>query len=173
MIRSIVVFLAAMLLLQTADAQTSYTSEDDPKQPGAFLYKGRITHYLLANTPSFSWYASRQATYKPSVPFLNAFESARGKVRFLIFGGTWCEDTQSILPTFFKAQAMAGFPDSDLTFYAVDRSKKTMNSEAQTYAITNVPTIIILRDGQEVGRVVEYGKTGKWEEEMTQLLLQH
>jgi thiol-disulfide isomerase/thioredoxin len=173
MIRSIVVFLAAMLLLQTADAQTSYTSEDDPKQPGAFLYKGRITHFLLANTPSFSWYASRQATYKPSVPFLNAFESARGKVRFLIFGGTWCEDTQSILPTFFKAQAMAGFPDSDLTFYAVDRSKKTMNNEAQTYAITNVPTIIVLRDGQEVGRVVEYGKTGKWEEEMTQLLLQH
>ncbi len=159
-----------MLLLQTADAQTSYTSEDDPKQPGAFLYKGRITHYLLANTPAFAWYTSGQTTYKPSIPFLNALESARGKVRFLIFGGTWCEDTQTILPKFFKAQHAAGFPDSDLTFYAVDRSKKTMNNEAQTYAITNVPTIIVLRDDKEIGRVVEYGKTGKWEEELIGLL---
>jgi thiol-disulfide isomerase/thioredoxin len=170
MIRSFVVFLLAMLLLQTADAQTSYTSEDDPKQPGAFLYKGRITHYLLANTPAFAWYTSGQTTYKPSIPFLNALESARGKVRFLIFGGTWCEDTQTILPKFFKAQHAAGFPDSDLTFYAVDRSKKTMNNEAQTYAITNVPTIIVLRDDKEIGRVVEYGKTGKWEEELIGLL---
>jgi thiol-disulfide isomerase/thioredoxin len=170
MMRTLVAFISAMLLLHTADAQTNYTSEDDPKQPGAFLYKGRITHYLLANTPAFGWYATGQSAFKPSVSFLNALESARGKVRFLIFGGTWCEDTQSILPKFFKAQTAAGFPDSDLTFYAVDRSKKTIGNEAQTYAITNVPTIIVLRDGKEIGRVVEYGKTGKWEEELIGLL---
>ncbi len=36
--------------------------------------------------------------------------------------------------------------------------------------ITNVPTIIVLKNGKEVGRVVEYGASGKWDEELASLL---
>jgi len=29
---------------------------------------------------------------------------------------------------------------------------------------------IVMKDGKEVGRVVEYGKTGKWDVELAELL---
>jgi hypothetical protein len=38
------------------------------------------------------------------------------------------------------------------------------------FKITNVPTIIVMKDGKEIGRVVEYGKTGKWDVELAELL---
>ena len=36
--------------------------------------------------------------------------------------------------------------------------------------ITNVPTIIVMKNGKEIGRVVEYGKTGKWDKELAEIV---
>ena len=47
---------------------------------------------------------------------------------------------------------------------------KTLGNIADAFKITNVPTIIVMKDGKEVGRVIEYGKTGKWDEELAELL---
>jgi hypothetical protein len=33
-----------------------------------------------------------------------------------------------------------------------------------------VPTIIVLKDGKELGRVVEYGNTGKWDRELADII---
>jgi hypothetical protein len=38
------------------------------------------------------------------------------------------------------------------------------------FNIKNVPTIIALKEGKEVGRVVEYGKTGKWDAEVAEIV---
>jgi hypothetical protein len=34
----------------------------------------------------------------------------------------------------------------------------------------NVPTIIVLKDGKEIGRVVEYGKTGMFDKELGEII---
>jgi hypothetical protein len=36
--------------------------------------------------------------------------------------------------------------------------------------IINVPTIIVMKKGRELGRVIEYGKTGKWEKELADII---
>ncbi len=97
-------------------------------------------------------------------------ESAKGKVQFVVFGGTWCDDTQFVLPKFFKLQEQSGFSDSDISFFAVTRAKQTVGNITTAFKIVNVPTIIVMKDGKEVGRVVEYGKTGKWDIELAELL---
>jgi len=33
-----------------------------------------------------------------------------------------------------------------------------------------VPTIIVLKDGKEIGRVVEYGKTGMFDKELGEII---
>ena len=96
--------------------------------------------------------------------------NTKDKVQYVVFGGTWCEDTQFILPKFFKLQEQSGLSESRLSLYAVDRSKKTLGNIADAFKITNVPTIIVMKDGKEIGRVVEYGKTGKWDTELGQIL---
>jgi hypothetical protein len=69
-------------------------------------------------------------------------------------------------------QELSGFPDSAISLLAVNRIKKTPGNLADAMGITNVPTIIIMKDGKEKGRIVEYGKTGKWDEELAGMLIQ-
>jgi len=158
--------IACCFLSLFASAQTPYTITPDDHTPGQLVYKGLINKYTLMNEPSFTWYAYNQSSYDISTELLNGFESAKSNVHFILFGGTWCDDTQYILSRFFKLQEKAGIPDSVITFFGVDRNKKTISNVAEAFQITRVPTIIVMKNGIEVGRLVEYGKTGKWDAEL-------
>ena len=65
---------------------------------------------------------------------------------------------------------MGNVPDNNITFFGVNRSKKTLGNITNAFGIINVPTIIIMKDGKEAGRVVEYGKTGKWDVELSEII---
>ena len=163
----VVVFLFIVLKSQ---AQAQYEISQDPKHPEVKVLRGIINKYLIQNDTAFRWYDSNQKIYGPDTATLNAFERTKGKLQFVVFGGTWCEDTQFVLPRFFKLQEMSGVPDNTITFFGVNRDKKTLGNIAAAFGITNVPTIIVMKDGKELGRVVEYGKTGKWDKELAELL---
>ena len=159
----------AISIASIMNAQTPYTSAPDEKTGGIIL-TGIINKYTLINYPDFNWYASSQKSYKPSINIVNAFEASKLSVRFILFGGSWCEDTHFILPKFFKLQELSGFPDSSISFFGVDRDKKTLGNISAAFQIKNVPTIIVMKDGKEIGRVVECGKTGNWDSELMELL---
>lgn len=159
--------VACLFFSATAFSQTPYTYTNDG---AGIILNGQISKYILLNDSSFTWYKPSAASYTPSDAVVDALRNAPSNVTLFIFGGTWCEDTQNILPKFFKLQEKSGFPDSRVAFLGVDRSKKTLGNLATVMAITNVPTIIVMKDGREAGRVIEYGKTGKWDEELADLL---
>lgn len=156
----------------SAAAQAQYESTPDPKHPEQHIMRGIVNKYLVQNDSSYKWFNSSQSYYKPDTATLNAFEKAKDKVQFIVFGGTWCEDTQFILPKFFKLQEMSGVKDTAISFFAVNREKKSLSSITDAFGITNVPTIIVMKNGKEVGRVVEYGKTGQWDKELAAMLNQ-
>jgi hypothetical protein len=161
---------AFVFFMQTMNAQTPYTIVKDEKNPGGLIYTGLINKYTLINETSFTWYNENQKNYKPSTELLNGFEAAKSKVHFVVFGGTWCDDTQFILPKFFKLQQLSGVPDSSISFFGVNREKKTIENVSTAFNITNVPTIIVMKSGKEIGRVVEYGKSGEWDKEILELI---
>ena len=94
----------------------------------------------------------------------------KDSISFLIFLGTWCEDSHYVVPRIMKILDAAAFPKDKITFVAVDRNKKDLTHLAETLHITNVPTIIAYKNGKELGRVVEYGTTGRFDEEVAALL---
>ena len=151
-------------------AQAQYEIITDEKHPKEHILRGIINKYLLQNDNSYQWYNASMSTYKPDTATLNAFEKAKGKFQFVVFAGTWCEDTQAILPKFFKLQEMSGIDDNAVTLFGVNRKKKSLSNIADAFGITNVPTIIIMKDGKELGRVIEYGKTGKWDKELADII---
>jgi thiol-disulfide isomerase/thioredoxin len=166
-----IIFACTMALAfsSSINAQTPYTNTINEKKET--ILNGIITKYAIVNNDALkTWYGSNQASYKPDAAIVDAMATAKGKVQYVIFGGTWCEDTQFILPKFFKLQEQAAIPDNSISFYGVDRAKKTLGNLNDAFKITNVPTIIVMKDGKEVGRVVEYGKTGKWDVELAELL---
>lgn len=168
--KNLLFILLTFMITVSAASQTPYTSTPDEKHPEVTVLNGIVSKYALSNNPTFNWYNTGYSTYEPSLEIVNAMEAAKGKVQFVVFGGTWCEDTQFILPRFFKLQERSGFPDNSISFFSVNRAKQTIGNITAAFKIINVPTIIVMKDGLEVGRVVEYGKTGKWDSELAALL---
>ena len=161
------------IIVTTGFAQAQYEATQDlPNHPNVKIIRGLINKYQLQNDTAFKWYGPNQGGYKADTATLNAFERAKGKYQFVVFGGTWCEDTQFILPKFFKLQEQTGFPDEAITMFGVNRAKTSLGNIAKAFNITNVPTFIVMKDGKEIGRVIEYGKTGKWDKEIAALLNQ-
>ncbi|MEP7237517.1 MAG: thioredoxin domain-containing protein [Ferruginibacter sp.] len=168
------VFTLLFIISATAAvfAQAQYEASQDPKHPEVKVARGLINKYQLQNDTAFKWYSPNQGGYKPDTATLNAFERAKGKYQFVVFGGTWCEDTQFILPKFFLLQEKSGLSENTITLFGVNRDKNSLGNIANAFNVTNVPTFIVMKDGKEVGRVVEYGKTGKWDKELAGLLNQ-
>ncbi len=150
--------------------QAAYEILQDEKHPEVKVLKGLITKSIIeSDTASFKWYAANQKYYQPDTAIIGALKR-NNKVQYMVFGGTWCEDTQFILPKFFKLQEKAGIIDSNTVLFGVNRDKKTLGNIASAFNITNVPTIIVMKEGKEIGRVVEYGKTGKWDKELADIV---
>ena len=164
--------LFLIIAIAGAFAQAQYETSQDPKHPEVKVVRGFINKYQIQNDTAFQWFRPNQAGYKADTATLNAFERAKGKYQFVVFGGTWCEDTQFLLPKFFKLQEQTGFPDEGITLFGVNREKTSLGNIAKAFNVTNVPTFIVMKDGKEIGRVVEYGKTGKWDKEIAALLNQ-
>ena len=163
-------FILLVFICNSVEAQLQYEVSKDPKNPAVKVLRGTLDKYLIIKDSSFDWYSSSQVIYTPEDSVLRVFKKIDPKIQFILFGGTWCDDTQFVLPKFFKLQEWAGIPDSVITFYGVNREKHALGHIAEAFGITNVPTIIVMKDGVELGRVVEYGKTGKWDVELGELV---
>ncbi len=164
--------MLGLLLMQMSMAQTPYTRSADPKDTSVTVLKGMITKYILMNESAFKWFSGSHDSYTAPETVVRTLADHSDKMSFILFGGTWCDDTQFILPKFFRLQELSGIPDSAVTFFGVDREKKTLGGLSEALHITNVPTIIVFSNGKEIGRVVEYGTTGKWETELAAIVKQ-
>ena len=166
------IIICLLMASYFVQAQAEYEITKDPENKEVNVYRGTINKYLVQNDSLFNkWYAPNHNIYAPDTTLLVTFAKSKTlKLQFVVFGGTWCEDTQFILPRFFRLQEMTGVPDDNITFFGVNRNKKALGHIAEAFGIINVPTIIVMKDGKELGRVVEYGKTGKWDTELAQII---
>lgn len=85
----------------------------------------------------------------------------------ICFIGTWCEDSQQHLPVLMDVISLSNYPLDKLKLYALDRDKKSMNKEEKIYAVEWLPTIIVLKDGKEIGRITEHPTKGIAEDLVT------
>ncbi|HUR10432.1 MAG TPA: thioredoxin family protein [Flavitalea sp.] len=159
---SVIVFFS---LFANAQSQYEVVKDGDSK-----ILKGILTQELISKDTSFHWYAQNKAGYVPQTDAVAALKSKGEQLQILAFGGTWCGDTKNIFPKFFSILDAASFPATHVTVIGVDRNKKTIGHLAEALNVVNVPTFIILKDGKELGRVVEYGKTGQWDKELSDII---
>jgi thiol-disulfide isomerase/thioredoxin len=158
---------------QAQKIQQQYIVLKDSSKDNAKMLIGIIGKNDLIGDTSFKWYAESQRIYpRPDTSVVNAFRNNKDKIYFLFFGGTWCEDTHFILPKFYKVQEASGFPENRITVFAVDRKKNVTGNLATAMSITRTPTIVVMKDGKELGRLVEYGKTGHWDTELADIINQ-
>lgn len=155
-------FLAVGALAQSAEVTKDAS--------GNKVIKGFMTQQQLATDSSFQWFTNNQKGYTPYASAVDAFKNAKDSIHILAFCGTWCDDSKYILPKFFALAQAAGFPEERITLLGVDRNKKTVNHLSEAFNVTLVPTFIVLKNGKEIGRIVEYGKYGMVDKELGEIV---
>ncbi len=162
------VFILALLIGSTAFSQNQFVTVVE--RPNEKSLKGIISRDVLLTDTSFHWYAENLKGYTPNASALAGLKKQKDSIQLLVFMGTWCEDSQNIIPKFFSLTDAAGFPQDHISLIGVDRQKKTFSHLAEALNITNVPTIIVMKNGKEMGRVVEFGKYGLFDMELGEII---
>lgn len=140
------------------------------ERPNEKSFKGIISREVLVNDTSFKWFAENQRTYKPNSFAIESLQKNKDSVQLLVFMGTWCDDSHYIIPKFYTLADAAGFSEDRITLIGVDRKKTTLSHLAEAFDIKNVPTIMVMKNGKEIGRVVEYGKSGMFDKDLGDIL---
>ena len=147
--------------------QPKYTVVADTE---TVVLKGVLSRSVLEKEKTFTWMTENRKYGSADAGAVKVFSQKKDLFTVLIFVGTWCHDTQNILPVFYRLVDKSGFPDNRITLVGVDRQKTAPHNWHTTWNITMVPTFIILQNGKEMGRVVEYGKTGNVEKELADIV---
>jgi len=91
------------------------------------------------------------------------------EMSFIIFGGSWCGDTETELPKIVDIFNQAGISSSAYRIYGVDRQKQEPTGIAFKFRIEKVPTLIILDGNEELGRITEFPKM-TWEDDILMMI---
>ena len=163
------VFIITLVSCTTAHktAKIDYKIVPDNK---AKILKGVINRALIENDTAFVWFKENMKWGQTDEAAIGAFKEKADKFKLVVFGGTWCPDTQNLLPIFYRLVDKSGYPDKNITLIAVDRKKETIHNLNKIYNIISVPTFIVIKDGKEIGRVVEYGKMNAIDKELGQIV---
>ncbi|HNP20645.1 MAG TPA: thioredoxin family protein [Panacibacter sp.] len=137
---------------------------------GQKVLTGLLTRADIASDTAFKWFAANMKLGAADAAAIAAFQKNAAKFQVVIFAGTWCEDSQNLLPVFYRLADKSGYPDSSITLIGLDRNKKTLNNLHAVFNVTHTPTFIVMKDGKEIGRVVEYGKYGQVDKELGEIV---
>jgi len=147
----------------------SYEISTDPNN-GEKVLKGLLSRADIENDTAFKWFKDNMKFGQADAAAVAAFKQHAQDIQLVVFGGTWCEDTQNLLPVFYRLIDKSGFPDSSITLIGVDRPKTTLYDLHKAFNVTKAPTFIVMKDGKEVGRVEEYGKLGQIDKELGEIV---
>jgi len=175
--KKVLVVTSALFVLFSGKAQSQSAQPSISNKPyetinanNEITLKGLLSRRVLESDTTFKWFKNNYALGMTDASAVQAFQQKKDKIHVIIFGGTWCEDTQNLLPVFYRLADKSGLPDSSITLIGVDRNKQTLDNLSGAFNIVNVPTFIVMHDGKEVGRVVEYGKYGQIDKELGEIV---
>ena len=126
---------------------------EDPKT-GKPMLLGKITIEELQQEPFAEWYQMESDGYEVDTELTNAI-SDPGQYTYEVFLGTWCGDSRREVPRMEKIFSEMGIDMSNVLIVTLDRDKISPNGEQEGKDIRYVPTLIVSKDNQEIGRIVE------------------
>lgn len=152
--RKIMFLLIAFIGLTHIAMAQDFVRELDKKTDKPLL-RGQLTFDDIQNESTCAWLPRGTKSYEPNEDVISKLSSLLPNYKLVAFIGTWCEDTQNLLPAFYKTLLATNFDFNALSMYGVNREKMALNAEHKIYNISRVPTFIIMDRFREVGRITE------------------
>jgi hypothetical protein len=121
----VLIIFILLIVTHKSTAQSQYLVLTDTVDNNTKIFKGIITKKDLTNETSFNWYAESRRTYTHAdISAVNAFKNNADKIYFIVFCGTWCEDSHFVLPKFFKIQKPRPSLKTGLLFSQLTETKR-------------------------------------------------
>lgn len=139
------------------------------EKPVADMLLGKIEWTQLQKGEYGEWFNPKFKEYAVDMGSVPEIKKLMKGVQVTTVMGTWCPDSKRETPDFYKIMKAADVPDSDLELIGVDHNKTSPNGIEKGMDIERVPTFIFIKDGKELGRIVEY-PVESLEKDMLQIL---
>jgi len=160
--KPIFLLFASLSLCLGCQEQTNAQKELQPlpvkkalTQAGDPMILGPLNRANLKDSLYQSWFQDSYDFYRVPQNWATDLKQKAQEFELVIFMGTWCEDTQRELGGIFKLVDALEIADANITMYALNEDKESEEGYEKPYSILNIPTLIFLKDGQEVNRIVE------------------
>ena len=131
-------------------------SERSDKRP---ILVGSLTRANLKTAPFAEWFESQYAKYEPNPADIDKLREPIKGLAIEAYFGTWCGDSRRQIPRLMKVLDAAGFDEKRLAMVGLsDRSmefKQAPGRPERKRLVHRTPTVVLLRDGVEIGRIVE------------------
>lgn len=106
--------------------------------------------------PYSNWFVKNYDSYKPDEKSISKLKRKLKNVKIKAFVATWCHLSKKDIPRTYKILEQAGFDLKDIEFISLNRGKSTPDNLQKDFNLKSVPTFIFYKDGEEIGRYIEY-----------------
>ena len=134
--KSLIIILV-LFGISTLTAQEIYVGETS---------RTKLENEILAN------YQLYYDSYEVDTIVIQSLAKINKDFSIIIVLGDWCSDSEMNVPVFFRVIDLAAFDNQNIRIFCVDRTKTVEKMELE---IEKVPTFIVYRKGEEIGRIIE------------------
>jgi tetratricopeptide (TPR) repeat protein len=124
---------------------------------------GALTRADLQKPPFAEWFDRQYSQYRPAADAVDGLRAPLASISIETYFGTWCGDSRRQVPRLLRLLDLAGFGEERLRLVGLsDRPmefKKSPGNPEAGRRVHRTPTIIVLREGTEIGRIVETPST--------------
>lgn len=152
--RTVVISFVMMLMASYGISQDLNRKVVDEKTQQEILI-GHCDRSGLMTGDFGTAYLEEHTAYTPEDEALNALKGKLNDIDFVIILGTWCGDSKEQVPRFIKLLDCLKYDVNKVTFICVDRTKTAGDVPVADYKIERVPTFIVMKNGAEIGRIIE------------------
>lgn len=122
---------------------------------------GEISLEEFKETVHATWFNRYYKAYQPNEKTVKKLSQLIGEreIEVEAYFGTWCPDSRRELPRLIKLLDLSGWDTNQIKLVGVNRSKEIPNAskeEIERIQLKMIPTFIILENGIEINRFVEY-----------------
>ena len=108
--------------------------------------------------------------YQPAAGAVAAMKGVSKAADLTLVFGTWCPDSKNYVPKLLKSLKAAGNDGLKVKMIGIDHDFHDPMNVIQSLGIINVPTVVISREGRELGRVIETPASNTVEEDVAAIL---
>lgn len=131
-----------------SDAETDTDTKQTPE-----VLVGSIDFGTLQKAPYNEYFVFE--TFNFDDDKIAALKTLSQEVYFTVALGTWCEDSQYLIPRFYALTKALSIDENAIKLIALDEEKVNPEAFIRENNIAYVPTIIVQKNNAELGRIVE------------------